>query len=248
MNRLPSIVIVDAVEWAPSYPVGHPLRNVGEWFVRHLRDLPGIGTRVVSATDDVLSAVCERDVAGVILSGSPRDAWAADPVNDRLGEMIRACERRRTPFLGVCYGHQLLGRVLGADVGREPAGLELGNSVVRLTEAGMKSELFAGLPCELEVLQSHQDAVRTLPAGAELLAVGNHTTVQAMRWGEWLWGVQFHPEQDPEILRFVWEPRRESWRSKCSFDLDERLAGLRPTPAATRVLHNFAKLCRRRWS
>ncbi|MDW8344542.1 MAG: gamma-glutamyl-gamma-aminobutyrate hydrolase family protein, partial [Verrucomicrobiae bacterium] len=220
-------------------------RNVGEWFVRYVREVPGIGTQMVAATDNVLAAVREPGVAGVILSGSPRDAWAVDPVNDRLAEMIRECERRRIPFLGVCYGHQLLGRVLGAEVGREPAGLELGNAVVTLTEAGQRSALFAGLPKELEVLQSHQDAVLTLPAGAELLAEGNHTRVQAMRFGEWLWGVQFHPEQDPDILRFIWEPRRETWRDRCRFDLDQRLAELRPTPVAPQVLRNFANMCRR---
>jgi GMP synthase (glutamine-hydrolysing) len=245
MKRLTRLRIVDAVEWSADYPAAHPLRDVGEWFARHLREMPAVTVTTGRGDEELMRAVRERTVDGVILSGSPRDAWAADPVNDRLAAVILECQRREVPFLGVCYGHQLLGRVLGGRVGREPAGLELGNAPVELTEAGRQSPLFAGLPDRFEVLQSHQDAVLSLPPGAELLARGTHTVVQAFQQGERLWGVQFHPEQDPAVVRFVWEPRRATWRERVAFDLDARLAGLRPTPWAARVLRNFASVCGR---
>lgn len=237
------LLLIDAVDWSTAYPREHPLRNVEEWFVRHFRDDPSLSVKVIHATDDVLRAVRDQEVEGVILSGSPRDAWAKDPVNDHLGEMIFDCRDRQIPFLGVCYGHQLLGQVLGAKVGRDPAGVELGTVTLELTPAGKNCPLFDGIPKEFEVLESHQDAVMTLPAGAELLAKGDHTVIQAFRHGEYLMGVQFHPEMDPEIMRFVWEPRRTMWRDKCSFDIDERLMSLRPAPLATKVLKNFATHC-----
>jgi GMP synthase (glutamine-hydrolysing) len=240
------LVIIDAVDWSPAYPDPHPLRNVGEWFARHLRGDPAVEIIVVHASGAVEEAMRAPNVVGVLLSGSPRDAWAPDPVNNRLSKVILDCERRRLPFLGVCYGHQLLGVALGAQVAREPAGVELGNVSISLTDAGRADPLFEGVPPEFEALQSHQDSVLSLPAGAELLAVGAHTRIQSFRYGECLRGVQFHPEHDPDILRFIWEPRRTGWRDRCSFNIDERLNGLRPAPFGPKILKNFMNLCRRR--
>jgi GMP synthase (glutamine-hydrolysing) len=245
MNLPKRLLLIDAVDWSPAYPKQHRLRNVGEWFARHLREDPSVELKVIHATDDVLPAARDEAVHGVIISGSPRDAWVKDPVNDRLGELILDCRERQVPFLGVCYGHQLLGQVLGAKVGRDPAGVELGNVELQLTGAGKNCPLFEGIPERFEALQSHQDSVLTLPPGAELLAQGDHTLIQSFRHGEFLMGVQFHPEQDPDIMRFVWEPRRATWRDKCKFDIDERLKSLRPAPLAAKVLKNFASLCAR---
>lgn len=240
-----TIVVIDAVEWSAAYPNSNPLRNVGEWFARYLRHDAGLSVSVVSAADVEPAAIAAPGIIGIVMSGSPRDAWVPDPINAKLSEVIHQCHRRALPFLGVCYGHQLLGVAMGARVGREPAGVELGNVPIALTEAGRNDPLFAGVPAEFSALQSHQDAVLSLPDGAELLATGRHTRIQGFRWGEWLRGVQFHPEHDPEILRFIWEPRRATWRERCTFDIDARLRELQPTPCGPQILRNFAQFCLR---
>lgn len=240
--KLKRIVLVDAVDWSDAYPKGHPKRDVGDWFIRHFRDDPSLSVEVVHARDDVLEAI-RQGANGVIMSGSPRDAWANDPVNARLAQLILECRDRHIAFLGVCFGHQLLGHVLGGEVSRHPCGVELGTVTIELTEAGQSSPLFAGFPRRFEVLESHQDAVLGLPPGAELLATGEHTAIQAFRYGDHLMGVQFHPEMDPEILRFVWEPRRKTWRDKVDFNIDERLDSLSHSPTAPNVLRNFVSRC-----
>ena len=139
----------------------------------------------------------------------------------------------------MCYGHQILGRALGAKVGRHPGGLELGNTPVELTEAGLRSPLFAGLPAAFDVLSSHADAVLDLPASCELTVRGQFTPIQGIQWKQLLFGVQFHPETDPDTLRFVWSVRRDAWRDRVSFDLDRQLEEMRPTPHAAQILRNF---------
>jgi len=196
--------------------------------------------KTAGVLDNMADAAKAAD--GVIISGSPRDAWVDDPINARVLEVIEYCQEVGTPVLGVCYGHQILGRALKAKVDRHPAGYELGNVSVKLTEEGTTSPLFEGLPRELNVIESHQDAVLELPAGARLLATGDHTAVQAFDFEGRLLGVQFHPEMDPAILQFVWgEPRRALWRPKLHFNLDERLAGLQATPDVARIFRNFVE-------
>ena len=45
-----------------------------------------------------------------------------------------------TPVVGICFGHQIIGRALGSRVGRNTEGWEIAVSTVDLTEAG--KELF----------------------------------------------------------------------------------------------------------
>jgi len=230
-------ILIDAVAWSEAYPASSPHRDVGRWFSRWLTDVPAFELSVVGVDADHRKLL--DDVGGVIISGSPRDAWREDPVNDRLLEVIDSCRERRLPLLGVCYGHQLLGRALGAKVAPQPQGFELGNVELTLTRAGLDSPLFRGLSQRFQVLQSHGDAVQEMPAQCELLATGGLTPIQSFHYDDLLMGVQFHPEQEPESLRFIWSVRRDKWRDKVDFDLDARLDNLQPTPLAARVLQNF---------
>jgi GMP synthase-like glutamine amidotransferase len=52
----------------------------------------------------------------------------------------RAIEHPRVKILGICFGHQILGRALGVEVGRNNAGWEIAVCDVDLTEKG--KELF----------------------------------------------------------------------------------------------------------
>ena len=233
-----NLLLIDAVHWSERYPPGHPLRNVERWFKRHFQQKAEVELQCVRAEDAPIRAVREF-ARGVIISGSPRDAWAADPINDELSEVIVECRDRRIPFLGVCYGHQLLAQVLGAKVGRHRDGLQLETVKMELTAAGRDCSLFRRMPDRFPVLSSHADVVFECPPNCELLARGGQTEVQAIGFQEYLFGVQFHPEMDPEIVRFLWEPRLDDWKDLVSFDIGSRLAQLTPTPDASLILKNF---------
>ena len=238
-HRSRRILLVDAVAWSAAYPAVSPCREVHHWYARWLADLPAVTLERVGAENDPVSAV-HGDLDGVVVSGSPRDAWSDDPVNHTLMDLVRVCEQRDLPFLGVCYGHQILARAWGGTVARHPGGLELGNTPVTLTDAGRACPLFEGIPARFDVLSSHVDAVLQLPPDAELLVEGAFTSCQGFRRGARQFGVQFHPETDPDTLRFLWSVRRDLWRPQVSFDLDARLDGLQPTPIAANILRNFA--------
>lgn len=232
------ILLIDAVLWTEQYSAADPLRNPSAWFRPHVELSAGVRMQTLQAGPGCQEADLER-ASGVIISGSPRDAWSEDPVNAALCGLVERCRAERVPLLGVCYGHQILGRALGGVVARHPSGWELGNVSIGLTASGRGSALFADLPEAFTALQSHADAVLELPPGCELLAKGSHTEVQAFSYHNRLFGVQFHPETSPEILRYLWNPRREKWRGNIGFDLDARLESLQPEPAAARVIANF---------
>jgi GMP synthase (glutamine-hydrolysing) len=141
--------------------------------------------------------------------------------------------------LGVCFGHQLLARALGARVERHPRGPESGTVEVELTEAGAADPLFAGLPRRLAVQHGHEDHVAELPRGAALLASNAHTLVQAFAHGPHIRAVQFHPEFDATRARAVAEAERVWLEAARPGLADEVLGSIRETPEAARVVANW---------
>lgn len=95
---------------------------------------------------------------------------------------------RDVPVLGLCFGGQVLARVLGGTIERAPRP-ELGWHVVRTRDPRIVPEG--------PWLQWHYDRF-TLPPGAELLA-DSPVGIQAFAHGRHL-GVQFHPESTIEIV------------------------------------------------
>jgi GMP synthase-like glutamine amidotransferase len=205
----PKVVLLDCVGDAVE-------GGAGPWFAAALAKIREVDFGVVRPEEGT-GGLDSADA--VLISGSPRDAFADDEWTSKTLRVVEHALGRKVPVLGVCFGHQLLGRLAGAKVGRNPQGWEVGECIVRST--GAPSPL--NLPTEARVLQSHQDSVAEIPAGARLLAGNEHTAVQAAEWGDRVYGVQFHPEFTGEILRKLWSKRRELWRGKTAFDLDAKL-------------------------
>lgn len=105
------------------------------------------------------------------------------------------------PYLGVCLGAQLLARVLGARVYAHLEGLkEIGYFPMRVTPAGVED-----FGRSLQVYQWHGEGFE-LPTDAVLLAEGDLFPNQAFRYGENIYGVQFHPEITAEMIH-TWTER-----------------------------------------
>jgi len=237
--RTRRVLLVDSVIWPPGLEPD-PRRDVCGWFTRWTPKSMPVEWCRVGVESDINPLYSPAEWDGVILSGSPRDAWNDDPVNVQLGEWILRCRDAGLPVLGVCYGHQLMARVLGATVAPDPQGLELGNTPVTLTPAGRMSKLFDKIPDSFDVLSSHSDVVSNLPSGVIHTVAGTFAPIQGIQDStQLLHGVQFHPETDPEVLRLIWNPRRELWRPRVRFNLDEVLDNLQPTPWGQQILHNF---------
>jgi anthranilate synthase component II len=118
--------------------------------------------------------------------GRPEDAGIS---NDVIGD----CGRRGVPLLGVCLGHQCLGRVFGARVGRAPRVMHGKTSVISHDGEGV----FAGLPNPLQATRYHSLIVErdSIPAELVVSAESEDGLVMGLRHRSLpLEGVQFHPE------------------------------------------------------
>ena len=132
------------------------------------------------------SKLKQDNVVGIIISGGPssvRVAGAPTP-DERIFKL-------GVPVLGICYGLQLMGHLLGGKVDPSQE-REYGKGLLKIKKKG---QLFSGLPDELQVWNSHGDKLTRLPAGFEGIAQTENSSFAAIQDAKrQFFGLQFHPE------------------------------------------------------
>ncbi|WP_121741438.1 type 1 glutamine amidotransferase [Natronorubrum halophilum] len=103
-----------------------------------------------------------------------------------VGEAVEA----GLPFLGVCYGHQLLADVLGGRV-EDMGEYEIG---YRTVEHDGANRLLTGVDDRFTAFTTHSDRVAEAPPGATVFARNEYGIHGFQR--ERVFAVQFHPEYD----------------------------------------------------
>jgi GMP synthase (glutamine-hydrolysing) len=133
----------------------------------------------------------------IILSGSKTSALEDAPWISELHELVRDALNEKIPFLGVCYGHQTLVRVLGEkNLCRRAEVAEVGWTEIELIG---ESPLLRGLPKKFFSFSSHFEEVGNLPPGMKNLARSEDCSIQACQLeSRPVYGIQFHPEKDVE--------------------------------------------------
>ncbi|MEL6892348.1 MAG: glutamine-hydrolyzing carbamoyl-phosphate synthase small subunit [Actinomycetota bacterium] len=154
-------------------------RNIG-------RNLARLGTVHVVPASTSADEIRSMDPDGVFLSNGPGDPamvqYAADTIRELLGSV---------PIFGICLGHQLLGRALGAETIKLKFGHHGGNHPVK----NLDTEI-------VEITsQNHNFAVDpgTLPDGAHVTHVNlNDGVCQGLAVPDQrAFSVQHHPEANP---------------------------------------------------
>jgi GMP synthase (glutamine-hydrolysing) len=133
-------------------------------------------------------------IGGVVLFGSTYNVEHAEeqPFIKDARELTLEAIDLGVPYLGVCFGAQMLAWSLDAPVMKAPV-REVGFEPIHPTPAASDDPLISHLTDGDMEFQWHMDTFE-LPAGATLLATGDRVTNQAYRVGDRTWGLQFHLE------------------------------------------------------
>jgi GMP synthase (glutamine-hydrolysing) len=141
---------------------------------------------VVYRYDTPATQLKEDRVLAVIFSGGPSSVFAENAPKPDAGIFALG-----VPVLGICYGLQLLGYMLGGQVASSSQ-REYGRS--KLTHSA-ESQLFSGLPDSFEVWNSHGDKLISLPEGFTAVASTDNSSFAAIENpSKQIFGLQFHPE------------------------------------------------------
>ena len=176
-----------------------PLARLGPW----LRDAGMDPEERHLGTGDELPATLDG-YDGLIVLGGPQSAMDPPEVSPELvgvRALLAQAVAADLPTLAICLGAQLLAEVGGGKVRTGIDGPEVGATLVAKRDAADKDPVFGPLPLSPDVIQFHHDEIAELPPGATLLASNPFYANQAFRVGRHVYGLQFHIETTPEIVR-----------------------------------------------
>ena len=177
------------------------------WFRNAFSYLPGIeitGAKV--AEGEAIPAPATADV--FILGGSYNSVHDGFEWQARIYDWLADLEAAGKPLLGICGGHQMMCRYFGSPVVAVPTAPVAGTLPVRVTEAGRRSPLFAGLGSGADFHFANYEHVDAVPAGATHLAESDDIPVAALDYGKGWYSVQFHPEAEAGNLAASWKNSR----------------------------------------
>jgi GMP synthase-like glutamine amidotransferase len=127
-------------------------------------------------------------------------AWLRD-----VEQMLRDLIATETPYVGICFGHQLMAQALGAEVRKADYGWGIGAKHYDIVEP----QKWMDSDDTVVLAASHQDQVQQLPDGARLFARADYCPVGGMLIGERAWTLQVHPEFSPALADSLLATRLE---------------------------------------
>jgi GMP synthase-like glutamine amidotransferase len=129
-------------------------------------------------------------LVGIVIFGSAASVNDATPWIAALEDWLRPRVNRGTPTLGICFGHQLLAKVLGGRVADLFPAKRQGLRDIHLT-----ANALWGDPCSGPVLVSHRQGVVELPEVLQIVGSSDEVHVEAFAHRTLpIWGFQSHPE------------------------------------------------------
>ena len=181
------------------------------------------------------------ECAGAVISGSYHMVTENLDWSLQLEDWVRQAISREIPLLGICYGHQLIAKATGGDVGFHPDGVEIGTVQINKTEQANRDKLLARLPQTFSAHAIHYQSVQRLPPNSVRLAESSFEANHSFRIGRCAWGVQFHPEFNDDIMRMNVHNLKETLEQS-GLNTHQLLENIQPTPTAASVLATFAEL------
>lgn len=182
--------------------------------------------------------VKEIDPVGIIFTGGPNSVYAenAPTIDKGIFEL-------GIPILGICYGMQLLSKLLGGNVG---TCVKSEYGIIDI-DFNLNCVLFKGLRAKGKVLMSHTDMVTELPTGLVSVAQTELCSNAAVEYREkHIYGVQFHPEVEntPDGNKIITNFLKEVCNVKGGYSYDNYLHTaideVKATVGSKRILMGFS--------
>lgn len=138
-----------------------------------------------------LQNVDKKKIRGVIFSGGWGPALQDKTDMTKVRASLQVLLNYDVPVLGICEGHEVIGRVYGGDIykQRKKVKEELEITIKK------KGKLFKGIPDKIIAHESHSYQVGKLPPDFITTASSKRTKIEAMEHTKKkIYSVQFHPE------------------------------------------------------
>lgn len=214
--------------------------NFDRWTLGALGQLD-MPVQVLFVDDQAMELPHKDNVAAVVITGSHAMVTDRAEWSEKIIAWLPQIVNAGIPVFGICYGHQMLAKAMGGQVGYHPKGIEAGTRAICALETASSDKLFKDMPAKFAGHTIHSQTVLSLPPGAVALAGNSYEPHHGVRYGENAWGVQFHPEFSPSVMmRYL--SNMEVEIKKSGKDPKMLLNLVTDTPEAESLGRRFARL------
>jgi len=150
--------------------------------------------------DDTVAQLDPADYSGLVVLGGVQGVYESDQypyLSDEIA-LIRRFIGADRPVIGLCLGGQLIAAALGGRVYPSEQ-KEIGWHEIRLAPEAGTDPLLRLHPAVAKAFHFHGDCFDT-PPGCINLASSALTDAQLFRLGDRVYGFQFHPEMDTDLV------------------------------------------------
>jgi len=147
-----------------------------------------------------------NDCDAYLCTGSKFSVYDDEPWIHQLQSFVRLLHAHKKPFVGVCFGHQLLGEALGGKVQKAEVGWCVG---VHEFQKTISNPLFDVVNSPFNLLMMCQDQVVVLPPKTQSLASTADCSHAMILVDEYMLGIQAHPEFTVDYEKALIETRVE---------------------------------------
>lgn len=182
-----------------------------------------------------------NSASGFIITGSHAMVSQELSWSLNLEKYIQKISQKDIPLLGICYGHQLIAKALGGKSGFNKKGKEIGRRKIKRSNISYQDPLLQNFPKQFYAFETHYQTVVKLPKKAIILASNYKENHQAVRFDKKIWGVQFHPEFDKDIMKEYILNQKEDLE-KLHFKVDTLLQNVKKCDRSNTVLVNFLNI------
>ena len=129
-----------------------------------------------------------KNIKGIIFSGGPSTV-----TKKKFQSVPKEIFQQNIPILGICYGLQLIAKLLGGKIKPSKKKREFGRAFLYKKKSSLLTKNF--LTLKKEVWMSHEDAVVKLPKNFKIIASTKSSKLTVIEnTKKRIYGIQFHPE------------------------------------------------------
>ena len=187
-------------------PAGEPVEMIP--FRAHDGELPGLSD--LKAND------------ALMISGSTAGVYESHEWLSPLFDTVRRAIDSQIPTIGVCFGHQVVAKALGAEVGPFSGGWNLAGIDYQFESASPRDNNADGV----RLIAFHRDQVSTVPDGTRRYLTAERCEIAGLV-GESVLTIQPHPEFSPAVAESILGSGRG--RRFSDHDVDDALTRLSGT-------------------